>query len=463
MLIKNIIYSNKRIAWTLTHIGLGVLSTVAPFVVIAWFYLVFLSNLGNVIKKAGRRNYFLPMAWLSYLVSFELLARLTDTAPFLPSETGKYLMLFAFSLFCLIGGARGVGIIMALLLLPSVFIDLSGYVDFNRIVFNLFAPLALALGVAALYRVEIQKSDFDSILRLIWLTTLAGLFYIFVKTPDLDTIEFTLESQSVTTAGHASNQVSTLMGIGMFLSFYSILNRLEFSGNRLLDIALMLLFAFQGLISFSRGGILVGIGAMAVLYYGSISGISAKKRGRMFTMGAIAFFSAFIIFQIANTLTGGSLLLRYQGETKGTLVGSKEKSFDALTTGRLSVVIDDLDLWYDHFILGVGCGASQYLRENTLGFQAHVEMSRLLSEHGLLGLIYFILMILFYFKARSGMLTSSKLLTLSLYLIAILTTFHAAMRTYVPPLFYVLSIIRIGEDKNIIETRRKSGTPVSSR
>ena len=451
MLLRDILKGNQNLKWTLIHAGLGVVSTVAPFILIVWFYVVFTSNINKTLSAVRRRNYFFPIAWLSYLVSLELLARLTNTAPFLPYETGKYLTLLAFVLFLLFGRVKGNGgLFMAMLLIPALLFDLSGMVDFNRIVFNLFAPLSLALGVATLFRAEIKRSDFDNILRLIWLTTFAGLIFIRIKTPDLSTIEFTLESQSETTAGHASNQVSTLMGVGMFLSFYSVLNRLEYSGNRILDITIMLLFALQGLLSFSRGGMLVGAGAMALLYFGSVTGGSGSKRGKRLAIGAIAFFAAFILFQVANEITGGSLLLRYQGETRGTLAGSKEKTLDALTTGRLTVVQDDLQLWYDNFVFGVGCGASQFLRENTYGYAAHVEMSRLLAEHGFLGLVYFIMFVLIYFRARSGMSEAGKTISLALYMIAVLTTFHAAMRTYVPPLFYALSVVAIVDDRKKI-------------
>jgi hypothetical protein len=451
MFLQSILRNNQNLKWTIIHAILGLVSSVFPYVLIAWFYLMLFTNFNKAFKYLNHKMYFLPLAWLSYLVSFELLSRLTDLAPFLPYEMGKYVMIVIFSMFLVFGRVKNmIGIIMGIILMPALFFDLSGMVNLNRIIFNLLGPLSLALGVASMYRVEIKQSDFNNILKVIWLVTFTGLIFIRIKTPELASIEFTLESQSETTAGHASNQVSTLMGVGMFLSFYAVLNKLEFSGSKILDIVIMLLFTLQGLLSFSRGGMLVAGGAMALLYIRTLKGSTATKKSTVFVFGAIGLVAAFILFQTANTLTNGNLLLRYQGETRGTLVGSKEKTLDTFTTGRLKVAQEDFQLWYDNFILGVGCGASQFLRETTQGFAAHVEISRLLSEHGLLGLCYILLIVFTYYKSKKGLSVSSKKISFILYLIAILTTFHAAMRTYVPTLFYILSIVCVVPDKKEI-------------
>jgi hypothetical protein len=437
--------------WTFAHIGLGLVSTLTPYALIAWFYIVFLTNFGEAVQAFRQKQSFFFIALASYLISFELLARLADTAPLLPYETGKYLILLLFGLLVLLGRVRNrVAILMAILLLPSAFFDLSGEVVFNRIIFNLFAPLGLALGIAVLYKVRLKKVELEKILYLIWLTTLAGLVFILVKTPDLNSIEFTLDSQSETSAGHASNQVSTLMGIGVFISFYAVLYRLKFSGSWFLDVMIMLLFAFQGLLSFSRGGMLVGGTGIAILYYYSLIHGNSSRRTRALFFGALALAGSFVIFQVANEATGGNLLLRYQGETRGTLAGSKEKSLDVLTTGRLSVLQDDLELWYVNPVFGVGCGASQFMRKNTYGYSAHVEISRLLSEHGFLGLLYFILLLYLCLASRKG---NPYTLTFTLFVIALLTTFHAAMRTYIPPLFFILSVLNVENKDEFISYR----------
>ena len=166
-------------------------------------------------------------------------------------------------------------------------------------------------------------------------------------------------------------------------------------------------------------------------------------------IGTITLLSLYGIFEIANSITSGSLLLRYQGETAGTLSGSKEVTADHFVTGRLSILGEDIDLWIDNFITGVGVGSSRFLRNlERIGVSPHVELSRLLAEHGLLGFIYsycFFLLIPIQLY-RLNKINTQRAIMLVILAIAILTTFHAAMRTFVTPLFVILSSLKITSD-----------------
>lgn len=106
--------------------------------------------------------------------------------------------------------------------------------------------------------------------------------------------------------------------------------------------------------------------------------------------------------------------------------------------------MEDIDIWLDNVFLGVGAGASSFMREGSQYYLTHVELSRLLSEHGLLGLIYFgLLMYLFVRLMKSKRPPMEKGILVAFFLIAIYTTFHAAMRTYLTPLFIGLSLMEI--------------------
>jgi O-antigen ligase len=156
-----------------------------------------------------------------------------------------------------------------------------------------------------------------------------------------------------------------------------------------------------------------------------------------------------VTFTYANKVTGGLLSKRYQGETPGTLAGRKEKTLNVFTSNRLQIFKDDLKLWKEHPILGVGVGASRYLRDESKDFLSHIEISRLLSEHGAMGLLY--VLILFklgwdIFKYQKGMVYGAILI--SFYIIALFTTFHSAMRTYVSPLLFGLSFLTIVDERH---------------
>jgi hypothetical protein len=444
----------RNLFWTFVHIGLGFICTLTPFVLIIWFYFLLLTNFFKANNQLKNNNPAFFIILFSYLVSFEILDRMAKTSPYIPYELGKYLMIFSGLLGIIQIGVRSrQGIWMAFLITPALFYDFSGQRVFFDIINSYFAPLSVALCIAFAYRLKITSNQLNQTLKFIWLGCLASLVFTVIKTPDFENITFTLKAQFETTGGHASNQVSTVLGLGMFLSFYSILKRLRFSGYRIFDIVIFMGFAFQGLLSFSRGGMMVGaLGIFMLLFLPeSTKNLVAKGNGNTgLFVGLIAVFSLYGIFEIVNTITGGNLLLRYQGETQGTLLGSKEVTADHFVSGRMGIFEKDINLWFDHFFTGVGNGVSPYLRDlDTNPVAAHVELSRLLAENGLLGFIFSILFFLVipFESWRKNVDSSLRILLLTLTAIAVLTTFHAAMRTFVTPIFMILGTLKISEVK----------------
>jgi O-antigen ligase len=93
---------------------------------------------------------------------------------------------------------------------------------------------------------------------------------------------------------------------------------------------------------------------------------------------------------------------------------------------------------------GVGVGASSFMRDESKFYLTHVEFSRLLSEHGVLGLIYFVILIFLLIKqCLSKKPPLVKGILIAFFAIAMYTTFHAAMRTYLTPLFIGLSLMEV--------------------
>ena len=263
------------------------------------------------------------------------------------------------------------------------------------------------------------------------------MVFTFIKTPDLDEIEFTLKAQFETTGGHSSNQVSTILGLGMFLAFYNLYNSKLFSGNYIIDLIILIGFTFQGLISFSRGGMLVGLlGIFLITFLGKRS-IFKNAKAILILIGA---------FFIANKITNGNLLLRYQGETQGTLLGTKEKTANHIVSGRIGIFEKDMELFYKHPLTGVGLGVSKYLRDEDEKAAAHVELSRLVADHGLLGLIYsWIFFGLLFTIYKRNKFKGNNILFILVF-IALSTTFHAAMRTFLTPLFLISGSFNLEEE-----------------
>ncbi len=442
-MFDSLLENRSPLFWLIWHIILGIVSSFTPFILIGWFYVVLLLSMKKLLVSG---DFFVLAAISSYLISFELVSRMSKAPPFIPYEIGKYLFLF----FLLIGVAKGykrgiVGLVMLLLLLISTIFDESGQVSIKNLIFNLLGPVNVAVAIIVFRHQEIKKDEFINILRLLLYPLISVLAFTIIKTPDLDTVEFKLGANFETAGGFGSNQVSTALGLGTFLIFIFWRYKWTFSGLRWLDLLIFIGFAFRGLLTFSRGGIIIGVlGILIVVFLNKEEGYKIYNPVKL-VLGIIpVILILFLTFRYADNLTGGKLLLRYQGETPGTLKGTKQKTLNTYTSNRLEIFQEDLKLWEEYPLLGVGVGSSRYMRETSSGFLSHVEMSRLLAEHGIPGLIYIVILFGLGIKLyRNGHGELTGVILLALFAVAIFTTFHAAMRTYISPLLIAISMLTV--------------------
>ncbi len=454
-MLKYLTGNNHRLYWIVFHSILGAFSILTPWLLIIWFYFVLLTSIPLFLKKS-EDHFFKFTSLIVYVVSFELLSRMSKAYPLIPWEMGKYLLFLLLTAGILMKYRRGtVGWILLVLILPSLFIDESDQVWFKNIIFNLLGPVNVALAVVYFKNQIVSAEEFISLLRLFALPAISVLTFVVIKAPNLEHIEFTLGTNFETAGDFGSNQVSTILGLGVFLAYLFWRNRWNLSGYRWLDFGLLILFTIRGLLTFSRGGMIGG--ALGIIIFLLLDREMTGDRRKIKPLKSILTAIPIIIilavtFTYANKVSGGLLSKRYQGETPGTLAGRKEKTLNVFTSNRLQIFKDDLELWKENPLLGVGTGASYYLRENTHRIAAHVELSRLLSEHGLFGLTYFfILCVLGYNVYRRASWTLSGPVLFAIFILALFTTFHSAMRTFVTPLLVGLSLIVVSNHEEVIE------------
>ena len=441
---------NSPLLIVLFHVGIGVVSAITPFPLITYFYLVLVTSVGAIFSRRKVDN---PLSFLIvYMVSFELIARMAGTSPFIPYELGKYLLFFLLTVGIANGRNKGtVGTLLVLLLIPALFYDRSNQVGVSDIVFNVLGAVNIGLAIWFFKGQVFTHKGLNKLLIVAVLPLIASLAYTIFESPDLSSFDFNLAGNYALAGNFGPNQVATALGFGFFVTFYIWLMQMRLTGRRWLDLAIALLFFFQGLLSFSRGGIIGGaIGVLIVLYYlylkpnkSYFNFIIFRKVKRYVIPGALVL--ALSLF-MANAITGNKLFLRYQGESLGTIAGTKDVTINTLTTHRWGILLADIELFVTSGFTGVGAGASRYVRSDYNGVLAHVEASRLLAEHGLFGLVY--ILIAFYLIIqvwRKNTLPIYKGLLLSFIIIGWYTTFHAATRTYISPLLIGLSLIVIHE------------------
>ena len=464
MLIRILRYKSP-LFWVGLHVLLGIAAAFSPYPLVAYFYLALGSSVLILFKRSkttrqplirSRENNLLAPV-LAYFTSFEILARMAKTSPLIPWDMGKFLLFFLLLTGVVASRKTGkTGALLIALLIPAVLYDLSGQVTFSDLRFNLMGPISIGLAVWFFVGQRFTAVGLGRVLLLMLLPLVSALSFTLFRSPDLSSYEFDLTGNAAITGGFGPNQVSTAFGLGMFLSFYMWLNRMTLTGRRWLDLAIVLAFTFQGLFSFSRGGLLGGILGIVIVLYFAFSGQARTRisrlvinRIRRYALPALLFL--LLAVYAANIITDGKLLLRYQGETPGTLAGTREKTINTLTTDRVAVMQGDMALFTDNMAFGVGAGASKYLRPYRPGLVAHTETTRLLAEHGLLGAVYMLcviyLVICVYRKSNDR---PYRGLLLGFILIGWFTTFHAATRTYITPLLIGLSMIYIHSGRSAL-------------
>lgn len=464
-MISSILHSKPNYRWMVFHLLLGIVSILSKWFFILWFYSFIIISFNKIVSDIIiRRTIATYIPFIIYLCSSEIFGRMLGASPYIPWELSKYLIISTSILLLLsksVPQPYKLGFIFILLLIPSLFIDSSMYVNHHTGVIidayigkyrmnNFLGPLSMSFLIIVIGGYRITNENFDIIIKLIWYMSIMVLIYTLIKTPEFSKLTFSLGGNYQTSGGFGANQVSTILGLGMFLSFYAWMNKLLFSGNHSLDGLFIGLFAYQGFLTFSRGGMFVGIIAMICYYVLFRSASSFKQIKKLRSLRPFLFFGLAIIILISSwfliqDLSSGAIALRYLGETPTTISGDKIRSLNTITTGRYAVFLADLNLWYENIIFGTGAGYSQFLRGNGLdGIAAHTELSRLLAEHGIFGFLIIVLM--FYLFLKIFIINKNNInraVLISLFIIGIGTSTHSAMRTFVTPVLIGLSLMHV--------------------
>ena len=162
---------------------------------------------------------------------------------------------------------------------------------------------------------------------------------------------------------------------------------------------------------------------------------------------------------LGGVVVGASLYSSFQ--TNG-LINKRYTNRDAagrlksdITTGRAELLETEISAFYNNPLVGVGAGKVKELRgnENIVGVASHNEISRLLSEHGILGLVILGILIIYPLVYRSK--NRRNYLFFSALLFWFLTINHSSMRIAAPGFIYALCLLNIVNDKKKTPVRRK--------
>lgn len=386
--------------------------------------------------------------WMAMAMTpgLEVWSRMQDQIP-LPYEVGKYSLAYFLFLLVLNLGQRGgapsaysSGFWILLLLIPSLWVGLPQF-QFGDWVFNALAIVELGLGLFLLARQRWNLNQWFRCLRAGLWPLVGVLVYLSIHNPlDLE-LKFGAGASVELTDGFGSNQVSTILGLGLFLTAVLLVVRRPFFPYIWMNYMLAAWFLVRGMLSFSRGGMLMAIAAILCLsipYFFS-------RRGpiwvQLLRLGLVTVLAIGGFIQI-NAWTGNALWLRYLGETPGTLAGTREKDWRVITSGRTDILRTDWAMFLDYPLFGIGPGQSMPNRPR-YGYPvaaAHTEFSRLWAEHGMGGLAVSLILVGFAWSwCRRQKNPALAWILAGFFLLSLGSSLHSAMRTNITLILYWLA------------------------
>ena len=422
------------------HAFLGFVVFLFPFLSKVYGIAILIFGIYYISQSKNKHNEALLMA--AYAVSAEIMLRMTG-GTFL-NEYGKYLvMLFLFLGMLFSGFSRNALVYWLFLffLVPSVVLStvtLDITTDVKKaIVFNISGPVCLGVSAIYCYKRDLTFQRLLGIITAFSLPLLCLVTYLYFYTPNIQDVVTGTQSNFETSGGFGPNQVSTILGLGIFIFFVQLMLN---SSNGLLQIingALVMVFAFRGLVTFSRGGIYTGVAMilllLAILYFQANFQTKPKIAGIIF----LSFLATLAVWSYSSIKTNGLLNKRYANQD----AAGREK--ESQLSGREVLIESELKMFYENPILGVGVGKNKELREIETGIQAasHNEMTRMLAEHGALGIVG--LLILLITPLYLFAVDRQNILALSFFVFWLLTINHAAMRLSAPAFIYALSLLKV--------------------
>jgi hypothetical protein len=424
----------------LFHVGIGFLVFVFPFFSKIYGYAIFIVGTFYIIKKQNKNNEALIVA--AYVVGSEVFLRMTGGNPLY--EISKYgVIVFIFIGMYFSGFSKNATPywIFLLLLVPSVVLT-TFVLDFdtdlkNSIAFNISGPVCL--GVASIYTFgrKISLDQMNNILLSMGLPIITCMVYLIFYTPNIREVITGTQSNFETSGGFGPNQVATVLGLGMFIFFSRIILVSKTKYLVIINLIVALNISYRGIVTFSRGGMITGLLMIILLLFFLYTKTNFNGRVKLNYLIVMVSIAMMTTWAYSSFQTGGLIDKRYANQDAAGRVKVSRLS------GREEVAKDEIDIFLKNPIFGVGVGKGVEVRkaETGDGTLSHDEITRMLAEHGTLGI--FGLLILFLTPLFMYIENKFNMYLLCFVAFWFLTINHAAMRTAAPAFVYSLSLLNV--------------------
>lgn len=424
----------------LFHMAIALTIFAVPFLSKIYALLIPVVGFYIVYRTKNRNNEVLLVA--AYMVGVEVFLRMTQGN--FNNEFVKVNVVFFMFLGMIYSSFSTKAFIywfFLILLIPGILITstVTNYdVDIKKsLIFNLSGPVCLAISSIYTFKRKILFSDLQNIIMAMGFPVITTITYLFLYNPSVRDVVTGTQSNFETSGGFGPNQVSTILGFGIFIFFTQLILFSKSKKTIALNGFLLLFVSYRAVVTFSRGGVITAVAmicCLLILLYLFSNSIGRKKFTLVFILTGLMGLG---IWTYSSLQTKGLIQKRYanedaRGRTKKDRLG-----------GREEIMNSELEVFMDNPIFGIGVGMGKELRKETFGMEvaSHNEITRMLSEHGLFGI--FGLLILFITPFVVYINNRQHLYFLSFFVFWLLTINHAAMRTAAPAFVYALSLLAV--------------------
>lgn len=361
------------VGWSVLHVFVAIAMKYVPGVATLHGLLVILACVA--VGASGRAQHVVSMA--AYAAGCEVMWRSGDAA--IPWESGKYLVMLVLGLSMLRRAKPPAALPFLYLasIMVSMPLSLGAVAGLNHarklILFNLSGPLAMFV---VLWFVSGRRDwvvdrwkIFVIALGPILGTAAVGTFRLARAT----SVQFKMASSSFAAGGFGANQVASILSLGILLLFIAVVVSRRAGQMRWLLAGLMAYLIGQTALTMSRSGLAMALGGAVIL---SLHYIRSRRNRTMLV------FAAVMVFLLFNAV----LLPFLQGFTGGVFL---ERFTDTGLSQRDLIMRTDIKMFLESPLLGVGPGVGAMRRLQMLGvpYASHTEFTRMLAEHGVLGLL----------------------------------------------------------------------------
>lgn len=407
------------------------------------YYALFLGIGTYWIVKNNDRD-FQTLTLILYVVGLEILFRMRSGGSLY--DLGKYSVIY----FCILSfGFIRINLkawpyfLILILFIPGIVLTVNTFffeIDVRKkIMFNLLGPFSMIFTALYAYNKRISLNRLNKCLFAATGPLVSILTLIIVYTPTNREIFTNTTSNFATSGGFGPNQMSVILGLGIFIFFLQFFFNTKDKLFSYLSLFLMFVFIYRGLITFSRGGMLTALAMVLVFCYTIFKLVNSEAKKKFMGVFGIIVMLAFSAWLYSSYQTDGLIEKRYNNQD--ALGRAKESRL----SGREDIMETDLKYFEENPIFGVGPGIGGMMRgeDGLQGMQAHSEPTRLLAEHGSFGLVILILLIFVpivkYYRFRQY----HHIYFFPFLIFWGLTINHAATRIVAPGVLYALTLLNV--------------------